>query len=113
MDTNWEQMLSGFANEVFLGMTEILGDNMKYYWTLWQSEMAKDYIFDDTRSLAPLMENLLRHSIITGTYDRVLKYMGHPVRKDGQPHPLANPELMPKVSTWHDGTRIKNFSRKE
>ena len=108
LDVNWEQMLSEFSREVFPEMPEILGDGMKYYWTLWQSEMARDYIFKDPQSLSPLMENLLRHAIITGTYDRVLKYMGRPVRKDGQPHPLANPELLTKVNTWYDGMRVRH-----
>jgi hypothetical protein len=38
-----------------------------------------------------------------------LKYMGRPVRKDGQPHPLANPELLTKVNTWHDGMRVRHY----
>jgi len=109
MDVNWEQMLSGFGHEIFPKMSEILGDNIKYYWTLWQSEMARDYIFNDSQSLTPVMENLLRHAIMTGTYDRVLKYMGRPVKKDGQPHPLANPQLFTKVSTWHDGLRVRHY----
>jgi len=109
LDANWEQMLSGFAKEVFPGMPEILGDGMGYYWTLWQSEMAKDYIFNDPQSLNPLMESFLRHSLITGTYDRVLKYMGRPVRKDGQPYKSANPELLTKVNTWHDGMRVRHY----
>ena len=108
LDANWEEMLSGFAKEVFPTMPNLLSD-MKYYWTLWQSEMAKDYIFNDTQSLTPVMESLLRHALMTGTYDRVLKYMGKPVKKNGQPHPLSNPELLTKLSTWHDGMRIRHY----
>jgi len=51
LETNWEQMLSGFAKEVFPGMSEIFGKEMNYYWTLWQSEMARDYIFNDPETL--------------------------------------------------------------
>lgn len=109
LDTNWEQILSRFAKEVFPGMSEILGDRMRYYWTLWQSEMARDYIFSDPQSLNSLMERFLRHAIITGTYDRVLKYMGCPARKDGQPYALSNPELLTKVGVWHDGTRVRHY----
>lgn len=109
LETNWEQMLSGFAKEVFPGMSEIFGKEMNYYWTLWQSEMARDYIFNDPETLRPLMNNLLHHAIITGTCDRVLKYMGRPVYKDGQPHPLSNPELLTKVGAWHDGTRVRHY----
>lgn len=109
LETNWEQMLSGFAKEVFPGMSEVLGKEMNYYWTLWQSEVARDYIFNSPEVLSPLMNNLLHHAIITGTCDRVLKYMGRPVNKDGQPHPLSNPELLTKVGAWHDGTRVRHY----
>jgi len=79
------------------------------YWTLWQSEVAKDYIFDSPQSLKPLMDNFLQHAIMTGTCDRVLKYMGRPVNKEGQPHPLSNPELLTRVNLWHDGMRIRHW----
>jgi len=106
---DWNKMLSDFAKEVFPGISEVFGREMSYYWTLWQSEMAKDYMFDDPETLRPLMNNLLNHAIITGTCDRVLKYMGHPVKKDGQPHPLSNPELLTKVGLWQDGTRVRHY----
>lgn len=109
LEINWEQMLFKFSKEVFPNMPEMLGDRMSYYWTLWQSEMAKDYIFESSESLNPLMNKLLLHSIMTGTYDRVLKYMGRPVKENGQPHPLANPELLTKVGSWHDGTRVRHY----
>lgn len=109
LEINWEQMLFEFSKEVFPNMLELLGDRMSYYWTLWQSEMAKDYIFESPESLNPLMNKLLSHSIMTGTYDRVLKYMGRPVKENGQPHPLANPELLTKVGSWHDGTRVRHY----
>jgi len=34
------------------------------------------------RSTVLLMDNFLRHALITETSDRVLKYIGHPVKKD-------------------------------
>ncbi|HEY9062992.1 MAG TPA: hypothetical protein VIO64_21230 [Pseudobacteroides sp.] len=65
LDVNWEDMLSGFSKEAFSQMPEILGDGMRYYWTLWQSEMARDYIFNDPQSLNPIMESLLRSTAPT------------------------------------------------
>ena len=55
------------------------------------------------------LKSLLHHAIMTGTCERVLKYMGRPVMKDGQSHPLANPDLLTKVSAWYDGMRIRHF----
>jgi hypothetical protein len=109
LDTRWEEMLSGFLTDVFPSMPDILGEKMSYYWTLWQSEIAKDYIFESPQALSPFMDNFLRHALISGTSDRVLKYMGRPVKKDGQPHPLSNPELLTRVNLWHDGMRIRHW----
>ena len=109
LDTRWIDMLSGFLPDVFPSMKALLGDNMSYTWTLWQSEWAKDYIFHDPQVLSSHMSQLLRHAFITGTSDRVLRYMGHPVRANGQPHWAADPELISRVSLWYDGGRIRHW----
>jgi len=109
LNIRWEEIFSKFLADVFPSMADILGEEMTYYWTLWQSEVAKDYIFESPESLSPFMDNFLRHALITGTSDRVLKYMGRPVKKDGQPHPLSNPELLTRVNLWHDGMRIRHW----
>jgi len=109
LDTRWVSMLSGFIPDVFPSMKTLFGDEMNYTWTLWQSEWAKDYIFHDPQVLASHMNQLLRHAFISGTGDRVLRYMGRPVRANGQPHWAADPELMTRVNLWYDGGRIRHW----
>ena len=105
----WIPMLSTFIPSVFPNLSQMLGNRISYYWSVWQSEWATDFIFDSPESLAPVMDKLLRHSLMTRTCDRVLRYMGRPVNPAGQPHPLANPELMTRVNLWHDGMRIRHW----
>jgi hypothetical protein len=105
-------MLSGFTKDVFPSMPVLLGERTDYTWTLWQSEWAKDYIFYDPQVLQYHMGQLLRHAFISGTSDRVLRYMGKPVRADGQPHWAANPELISRINLWHDGARIRHWVNK-
>jgi len=109
IDTRWEQLLTGFLPHVFPTMAQTLGTEMTYTWTLWQSEWAKDYIFENPQVLSTHMDGFLRHALITGTSDRVLRYMGRPVSTQGQPHPLSNPELLTRVNLWHDGMRIRHW----
>ena len=109
IDTRWVEMLSSFLPNVFPSMQAVLGEKISYTWTLWQSEWAKDYIFYDPQVLQHYMGYLLRHAFITGTSDRVLRYMGKPVKTDGQPHWAANPELISRVNLWHDGGRIRHW----
>ena len=109
LDTRWAEMLAGFLPHVFPTMATMLGERLSYYWTLWQSEWATDYIFESPDALKPLMNAFLRHAVMTGTSDRVLRYMGRPVTAAGQPHPLANPELLTRVNLWYDGMRIRHW----
>jgi len=74
-----------FLPSVFPCMPEIPGPGLLYYWTLWQSEVAKDYIFKSGDELRGLMEDLQLHALVTGRGERILKYFGSPVRVDGQP----------------------------
>jgi len=62
-NTNFNEMLNGFLSSVFPNKPEIIGE-MSYYWTLWQSEVAKDYIFKDRESLDPLMDDFFRYAMI-------------------------------------------------
>jgi hypothetical protein len=109
LDTRWVEMLSGFLPNVFPSMKAVLGNEMSYTWTLWQSEWAKDYIFHEPQVLNSHMNQLLRYAFITGTSDRVLRYMGRPVQANGQPHWAADPELISRTSLWYDGARIRHW----
>jgi len=105
---DFSEILNGFLPSVFPCMQDVAG-GMAYYWTSWQSEMAKDYIFESGEALEPLMKDFLRHSLITGTGERILHYFGSPVKADGQPHPKSNPEILSKANTWYDGLRVRHW----
>jgi hypothetical protein len=109
LDTMWVETLSGFMPIVFPSMRNLLGENMSYTWTLWQSEWAKDYIFDEPDMLSSYMGQLLRHAFITGTGERILRYMGHPVRGNGQPYQTAKPEVITRLKSFYDGGRIRHW----
>ena len=108
-DARWLPLLAGFLPAVFPTMEQTLGPELSYYWTLWQSEWATDYLFETPSALNPIMDGLLRHALMTGTCDRVLRYMGRPVDAAGQPHPAAKPELLTRANCWHDGARIRHW----
>lgn len=108
-DARWAPLLAGFLPQTFPSMGKTLGPHLSYYWTLWQSEWATDYVFATPGDLNPIMDALLRHALMTGTCERVLRYMGRPVDAAGQPHPLANPEVLTRANVWHEGVRIRHW----
>ena len=109
LDTRWVTLLTGFTAQVFPSMPALLGERMEYYWTLWQSEWAKDYIFNNPQELQNQMGYLLRHAFLTGTSDRVLRYMGKPVKDNGQPKWNADYDLSTRLKIYYDGGRIKHW----
>lgn len=109
LDTDWPKLLCRFLPQTFPDMGRILGPEFSYYWTLWQSEWATDYIFSSPGEVLPVMNDLLRHALITGTSDRILRYMGRPVDANGQPHPLADPEVITRAGQWYDGMRVRHW----
>lgn len=107
--TPFQEVLDPFVPLLFPDKEEILGSLASYYWSLWQSEWATDYIFESPQHLQPLTDHLLRHAWISGHSGRVMRYMGKPVRPNDQPHPLAHPELMSRFSEWNDGKRVRHW----
>jgi hypothetical protein len=108
LDTRWEPMLSGFAADVFPSRPSIMGPYLSYFWTLWQSEWATDFIFRSPKDITPIMDSLLRHAFITGTSTRVLRYMNRPLKKDGTPRADNHDEVLSRLRDFGDGMCIRH-----
>ena len=109
---NFDEVLDSFLSFVFPNMKEVLNEKMYYYWTFWQSEVAKDYIFDDSIRLRELMNDLQLHAIVTGNGERILKYFGTPVKQDGLPFRNTDPEIVTKTYGWYEGLRVRHWNNK-
>jgi hypothetical protein len=107
--TDFGEVLNSFLPSVFPTMPAVIGPGLSYYWTFWQSEVAKDYIFNDDGALSALMDDLQLHALITGKGGRILKYFGSPVRANGQPYQNTNPEIKSRSSVWYDGLRVRHW----
>jgi len=109
---DFKEILNRFTASAFPLMPEILGKHLSYYFTVWQSEVAKDYLFESPEALSPLMDDFLLHAMVSGTGERVLKYFGSPIKADGQPHALSNPEIFSRTHLWYDGVRVRHWNGK-
>ena len=109
LDTRWDEMLSGFVEQVFPARSGIIGSYPSYYWTLWQSEWATDIIFDSPKSITPLMDCLLRHAFMTGTSERILRYMDRPLKKDGAPRADNRDQVQSNLLAYGDGARVRHW----
>jgi len=109
LDTRWERLLQGLAAQAFPAQQAILGPHLSYYWTLWQSEWATDFIFRSPHDLAPLTQSLLRHAFLTGTSERVLRYLDRPLKLDGTPRADLPHEVTSRLLDFHDGVRVRHW----
>lgn len=110
LDTRWTEALDGFLATAFPTMKETLGDGLDYYWTLWQSEWATDFIADSPRDLQQVMDGLLRHAFMTGTSQRVLRYMGHPVTRLGYPRANSGVQVSSRLLEFGEGARVRHWA---
>jgi hypothetical protein len=86
LDARFVNLLNGFVPIAFPMIRDVLGPYLSYYWTMWQSEWASDFIFASPSALNPMMDSLLRHAHITGTSTRVLRYLDRPLTIAGKPY---------------------------
>ena len=110
--TDFGKVLDGFLPTIFPSMPDVLGRNLSYYWTFWQSEIAKDYIFKDSSCLGALMDDFQIHALITGNGSRILKYFGSPAKSNGQPYQNTSPEILSRTENWYDGLRVRHWNEK-
>lgn len=109
LDIRFTKMLNGFAQKIFPNMKDILGPYLSYYWTLWQSEWATDFIFNTSASLNSIMDSLLRHAHITGTSSRVLRYLDRPVTKSCRPYSRSMDTVITRITDFNDGIRLRHW----
>jgi len=109
LNTNWASMLNGLTPSIFPNQSQILGDDLHYYWTVWQSEWASDFICKDIETAQHMSDQLLTHALVTGTGDRVLRYFCRPIKANGQPHANYSGEVQSRLLIFHDGMRVKHW----
>jgi hypothetical protein len=109
VNTRWVAMLNGFLPLVIPSLPDILGPHLQYYWTLWQSEWATDYIFGSRRDLHPWAESLIHQAFMTGTTTQVLRYFDRPLRKDGAPYGTIREDVISRFLEFEDGVRVRHW----
>jgi len=108
--TDFGSVLRRVSAHRFPGYVRSARKGLAYYWTFWQSEVAKDYIFWDASALASLMNDFQLHAMITGNGERVMNYFGCPTRADGRPLKDKDPEILSRSKNWYDGSRVRHWS---
>jgi len=103
----WTEILSGFLPDVFPSMESVIGKELSYYWTIWQSELATDLIFDSPRQIDPFINTLLRYAFMTGSMTNVMRYMDRPLTAKGKPRANCADEFKGRCISFNDGLCLR------
>lgn len=109
LDVRFVNLLNEFLPIVFPMMPEVLGPYLSYYWTMWQSEWATDFIFSSSKALQSIAESLLRHAHMTGTSTHVLRYLDRPLTLTGRPDSRSHDQVLTRVQDFNDGIRVRHW----
>lgn len=107
LDTRWVELLNGFVPIIFPSMNQIV-EPFSYTWTLWQSEWATDLLLP-IEVFEHLSDPLLRHAWLTGSSQRVLRYMGKSQKGSGWPAANARPELKSRCQPFYEGLCVRHW----
>src|SRR6266705_6613341 len=106
---NWPKALEPLARALNPVHAQIFGDfPMNYYWTTYQSEWAIDVVFRQAQVLRRWYPRLVHYGITTLGSTDVLRYLGRPVRLDGEVPKSFRGEVSSDLKWREEGMRIKH-----
>jgi len=107
--TNWPRWLGEIAREMNPAHEEIFRNvPLSYYWTTYQSEWAIDVVFRQGAVLRRLYPRLVHYAMTTLGSADVLRYLGRPVRLDGEVPKSFRGEVTSDLKWREEGIRIKH-----
>jgi hypothetical protein len=106
---NWPQRLAALAHQLNPLHDQIFRRfRVGYYWSAYQSEWASDIAFREAADLRRLYPLLIRHAVTHFGSPQVLRFLGHPVRLDGQVPRSFRGEVETDLRERQEGVRIKH-----
>jgi hypothetical protein len=107
--TNWPKKLERLARQMNPVHEEMFRNlPMNYYWTTYQSEWAIDVVFGRAEALRRLYPRLVHHAMTTLGSTDVLRYLGKPLRLDGEVPQSFRGEVTSDLKWREEGMRIKH-----
>ena len=107
--TPWPTFLNELAGQLNPIHRELFGDfDLRYYWTVHQSEWATDLMFKDPGKLAGLYPQFLRHGLTTFASPDVMRFLGRKIPPTGNLPPAFAGEVVSRLRQRPEGIRIKH-----
>jgi len=106
---SWPRCLERIARELNPAHSQIFRNfPVSYYWTTYQSEWAIDVVFRRSQVLRRLYPRLVHYALTALGSRDVLRYLGRPVRLDGEVPKSFRGEVVSELKWREEGVRIKH-----
>lgn len=107
--TSWPALLDEIAGQLNPIHRELFGDfDLRYHWSVHQSEWATDVMFKDPGKLADLYPRFLRHGLTTFASPDVMRFLGRKIPPTGHLPPNFAAEVVSRLTKRPEGIRIKH-----
>jgi hypothetical protein len=110
LQVDWPEVLNGILKEVHPSHADLLGKMpMDYYWSVFQSEWASDFIFRQAADVARLYPQWLHHAISHYSSSDIFRFLGRPLMANGEIFPRFQGEVKSSLQRRDEGVRIKHW----
>jgi len=107
--TPWPAFLDELARQLNPIHSELFGDfDLRYYWSVHQSEWATDIMFKDPQRLAGIYPQFLRHGLTIFASPDVMRFLGRKLSPRGDLPPNFAAEVVSRLRKRPEGIRIKH-----
>lgn len=104
----WLQEIAGQLNPIH---AELFRDfDLRYYWSVHQSEWATDIMFKDPEKLAGIYPRFLRHGLTTFASPDVMRFLGRKISSTGNLPANFAGEVVSRLTKRPEGIRIKHWA---
>ena len=106
---NWPQQLTAIRRLVHPSHPEIVEPlATDYYWSVFQSEWASDFLFHRPEDIEHLQTQLLRHALLNFRSVDVLRFLGHKVPAGGDVHGHFAGDITSKLKHRPEGLCLRH-----
>jgi|HubBroStandDraft_1064217.scaffolds.fasta_scaffold93076_1 hypothetical protein len=111
VQTDWPAALNAILQQIHPAHPQILGRMpLAYYWSVFQSEWASDYLFRRRADLERLYPQWLRHALLTYKSAEVMRFLGRTVPLSSQMNRnMTKTEVTTNLKKREEGVCLKHW----
>jgi hypothetical protein len=106
---NWPQRLEAIRRLIHPSHPDILGRvPLDYYWSVFQSEWASDFLFGRAEDVERVQGPLLRHALLNFKSATVMRFLGQKIPASGEVHGHFTKEVTTRLQRRPEGVCVRH-----